>query len=70
MSLERSSSRPDFDRRRKNNRMIDTFCLHCCATIATASSEAELEAKEAQHYCWQRQEKLMRQRIPKNQGVA
>jgi hypothetical protein len=70
MSLERSLPRPDFDRRRKNNRTIDSICLHCCATVANASSEVELEAKEAQHFCWQRQEKLVRQRLPKDQGAA
>ncbi len=70
MSLEQISPRPDFDRRRKNNRTVDSICLHCCATIATASSEAELEAKEAQHYCRKRQEKLTRQHIPHQSAAA
>ena len=70
MSLERISSRPDFDRCRKNKRTIDSICLHCCATIATASSEAELHAKEARHLCWKKQEKFMRQRAAKEEGAA
>jgi hypothetical protein len=70
MSLERVSPRPDFDRRRKNDRVIDSICLHCCKTIATGSSDAALDAKEAQHFCWQRQEKMMRQRFQKRQDNA
>jgi hypothetical protein len=70
MSLERSSPRPDFDRHRKNRRAFDSICLHCCATVAIASSEAELEEREAQHFCWQKQEKMIRQGLPKKQGAA
>ena len=70
MSSERVSPRPDFDRRRKNNRIIDSICLHCCKTIATGSSDAVLDAKEAQHFCWQRQEKIMRQRFPRRDNAA
>jgi hypothetical protein len=61
MSSLENSPRPDFDRRRKNDRMFDSICLHCCATIAVSSSEAVLKSKEASHYCWQRQQKLLRQ---------
>jgi hypothetical protein len=61
MSSLENSRRPDFDRRRKNDRTVDSICLHCCATIAVSSSEAVLEAKEASHYCWQRQQKLLRE---------
>jgi hypothetical protein len=70
MSLERNSPRPDFDRRRKNNRSIDSICLHCCSTVATASSELELAAKEARHLCSKRQEKMMRQHLPKKEDAA
>jgi hypothetical protein len=70
MSSERSSPHPDFDRHHKNNRTIDSICLHCCATVATASSEAALAAKEAQHLCRRKQEKMMRERLPKKEDAA
>lgn len=62
MSSERISPRPEFDRRRKTDQKFDSICLHCCATIANNSSEAALDKKEALHWCWQRQEKMLRQR--------
>ncbi len=62
MSPERNLSRPEFDRRRKTDHTFDSICLHCCATIATSSSEAALDKKEALHWCWQRQQKMLRLR--------
>lgn len=61
MSSEPISPRPDFDRRRKSDRTLDSICLHCCATVAVSSSEAVLTEKEDAHWCWQRQNKMSRQ---------
>jgi hypothetical protein len=61
MSSEPISPRPDFDRRRKSDRTIDSICLHCCATVAVSSSETVLTEKEDSHWCWQRQNKMSRQ---------
>lgn len=60
MSSETISPRPDFDRRRKPDETFDSICLRCCKTIATNSSETGLTQLENLHWCWQRQEKLMR----------
>jgi len=70
MSLERKLPNPDFDRSRKNKKKIDSICLHCCATVAKASSETELYAKEAQHLCRRKLEKFRRQRSAKEEDAA
>lgn len=61
MSTQPNSRRPDFDRRRKSDKNIDSICLHCCATVAVSSSEAILDQKEDSHWCWQRENKMSRQ---------
>jgi hypothetical protein len=70
MSLERKPPNPDFDRSRKNKKKVDSICLHCCATVAKASTEAELHAKEARHLCRQKRDKFMRRRSAKEEDAA
>ena len=53
---------PDFSRRLKTNRAVDSTCLHCMQNIGSSFSETSLNQLESSHWCWQRQAKLMRQR--------
>jgi len=61
MSSKPISIRPDFDRRRKSGKVMDSICLHCCATVARSISEAVLDQKEDSHWCWRRQDKILRE---------
>jgi hypothetical protein len=63
MSSQQILLHPDFARRKDNSGTVDSVCLHCYATIATSSDEATLEKQEAAHFCWQRQGKLLRDKL-------
>lgn len=63
MSSHQILPRPDFVHRRDHNGTVDSVCLHCYATIATSSNEATLREQEAAHFCWQRQGRMLRERL-------
>jgi hypothetical protein len=42
---------PKFAYRKNDNGTLDSICLGCFVTVATARSDAELESKERDHLC-------------------
>jgi hypothetical protein len=62
MTSDGISPRPDFDRRLRPNKTIDSVCLHCLRSVGSRLSQDSLGEIELSHWCWQKQAKLARER--------